>query len=77
MYKTRLEWALADRDCVEHLHGTAKRPIPLSQTTSQTASQATATTSPPATVSKADQEALDAWVKKEYRARNILGRTIP
>ncbi|EGO04807.1 hypothetical protein SERLA73DRAFT_68473 [Serpula lacrymans var. lacrymans S7.3] len=79
IYKIRLEWALADQDCIEHLHGTAKRPIPVSQTTSQTAGQATVTTSPPAAVSKANQEALDAWWKKEYQAgnMNMLGCTIP
>ncbi|EGN99121.1 hypothetical protein SERLA73DRAFT_73678 [Serpula lacrymans var. lacrymans S7.3] len=72
---------MADKDCVEHLLGLAPKPTPtLLPRTTQTAAQAGTTPAIPATttgLNQTDQEALNAWLKKEFCARNILGQTIP
>ncbi|EGO01676.1 hypothetical protein SERLA73DRAFT_70844 [Serpula lacrymans var. lacrymans S7.3] len=67
MYKTRLEWALADKECVEHLPGTAPKLLPPPPLPGGTAQM----------ISQAQHEALATWTKKEFLARNILGQKIP
>ncbi|EGO01252.1 hypothetical protein SERLA73DRAFT_151750 [Serpula lacrymans var. lacrymans S7.3] len=56
MYKTRLEWTLADKECIEHLLETAPKlspPPPLPGGMAQT-------------ISQAQHEALATWTKKEF-----------
>ncbi|EGO02262.1 hypothetical protein SERLA73DRAFT_71403 [Serpula lacrymans var. lacrymans S7.3] len=62
-HKTRLEWALADRECVKHLLGTAPKPSSPPSSPGGTAP----------TLTQVQHETLTAWTKKEFCARNILG----
>ncbi|EGO18400.1 hypothetical protein SERLADRAFT_444166 [Serpula lacrymans var. lacrymans S7.9] len=65
IYRMRFEWALADRDCVEHLLGTAPKPTPTPPAAAQSTQASSGTTVAPVS-SKEDLDALNTWSKKEY-----------